>query len=138
MNATEDLSKVATTKFLIFIAERCYIVILRRLAGLNVGDSLAERLVGVIIGQRLENIGNRNLEGHVHTALQVKTKSQLFFTNFLERVVAQVHLLLSDFVHIIVVLLLIGGVRHIGKRDMGFGHGQLLTLILIAAGYEGE
>ena len=121
------------------VAERLHILVLSRAVVLDIGDCLVEILVlRCGIGQSFQNVGHRNLQGDVHTALQVQTQAELLLAHLLECVVAQPHLLLGDFAHIIVVGPLIGVVRHVGAADVSHCHGLLLALGLVVVGHKRE
>ena len=143
LHVAEELIQVVfircPVELLQLVAERLHILVLSRAVVLDIGDCLVEILVlRCGIGQSFQNVGHRNLQGDVHTALQVQTQAELLLAHLLECVVAQPHLLLGDFAHIIVVGPLIGVVRHVGAADVGHCHGLLLALGLVVVGHKRE
>ena len=74
-NLTEDLSQIASAQLLVLFAERCHIVVLCGTVLLHIGDGLVESFVVTVVSECAQNVGHRDLQGHVHTALQVKTES---------------------------------------------------------------
>ena len=74
---------------------------------LSLFHRLDESLVALVVGQRLNDIGNTDFEDNVHTALQVKAETDLGLQTLLIGINTQI-------LHRVLVVLLCDGILNLG------------------------
>ena len=106
---SEDFSQPAIGGVLLPLVEeqRDEIVLGGLLLLLGLIHRFHESNVFLVIGQRLDNVGNRDLKNNVHTALQVKTETNLRFQTLLVGIDTQI-------LHRILIVLCGDGVVQLG------------------------
>ena len=107
---------------LVFVVERSDKIVVPGLCSLCGSNSRIEIGVGVVIRQRFEHIGHRNLQRYIHTAFQVEAQTYFHFTALLIRIIPPIHLFRRDRVDIMFILRLIAG-------------GILFRFVVVNSGY---